>query len=156
MYMYRRFLIYWICLIPFVTTFFQNHFWKIILVSSAMFALPIVHKFILIFPACLPWGYYTAWGGSYADQLSPGCETVLLHGPEDYGEPATGVCKNVVSPGTVGNADLAAVPCSVTDLTANFAQNTHLPLFSTGAMLLSSSDCTVYIPAWADTVSCYV
>ena len=115
--------------------------------SSATFALPIVHKFILIFSVCLPGGYCTEWGGSCTDQLSPGCETGFLHGPKDHGEPATKVYKNVVGLGSVGNTDLAPVPCSVTDLVANFAQNTHLPLFSTGAMLLSSSDWTVYIPA---------
>lgn len=72
---------------------------------------------------------------------------VSFHGPKDHGEPATEACKNIVSLGSVGNADLAAVPCSVLDLAANFAQNIHLPPFLYRAMLLSSSDCTVYIPA---------
>lgn len=156
MYMYRSFLIYWTCLIPFVTGFFQNHFWKIFLVSSAMFALPLVHKFIPVFPARLPWGYCTEQGGSCTDQLSPGCETGFLHGPKDHGGPATKACKNGVGLGSLGNTDLAPVACPVTDLAANFAQNINLPLFSTGAMLLGGSDWTVYVPARADSVSCYV
>lgn len=91
--MYRSFLIYWTRLIRFVTSFLQNHCWKIFLVSSAMFVLPIVHKFILVFPALrlLHW-----WGGSCTDQLSPGCETGFLHGPKDQGEQAT-QCAKILS-----------------------------------------------------------